>query len=117
MYLMNLTDSGCYNPKAVLKYSCDLHSIRRHFLFNIYLLHQKKLSSGRMARRYRDSDSKELLQSALHKISPSHSKEFSTLGRRIILGKARWGSTLKIYGEFSFIFNYWECLEDVLSRN
>ena len=37
----------------------------------------------------RDSDSKVFLRSAFHKISPSHSKEFSTLGCRIIFGKAR----------------------------
>ena len=56
----------------------------------------------------RDSDSKVFFRSSLHKISPSHSKEYSTLGRRIIFGKARWGSTLKIYVKFSFIPNYWE---------
>ncbi|GFS43524.1 translation initiation factor eIF3 subunit [Actinidia rufa] len=44
-----------------------------------------------------DNDSKVFLRSALHEISPSHSKEFSTLGCRIIFEKARWGSTLKIH--------------------
>ena len=65
----------------------------------------------------RDNDSKVFLRSALHKISPGHSKEFSTLGRIIIFDKARWCSTLKIYGEFFFILNYWEWIEDVLSHN
>ena len=74
------------------------------------------LSNGTLAATW-DNDSKVLLRSALHKISPSHSKEYSTLGRKIIFGKARWGSTLKIYGEFFFIPNYWEWLEDFLSHN
>ena len=64
-----------------------------------------------------DSDSKVFLWSALHKISLSHSKEFLTLGCKFIFRKARWGSALKIYGEFFFIFNYWEWLEDFLSRS
>ena len=65
----------------------------------------------------RGNDSRVFLRSALHNISPSHSKKFSTLGCRNISGKARWGSTLKIYGEFTFMTNYWEWLEDVLSRS
>ena len=39
----------------------------------------------------RNSDFKVFLRSAVHKILPSHSKEFSTLERKIIFDKTRWG--------------------------
>ena len=40
---------------------------------------------------------------------------FLLLRRKIIFGEARWGPTLKIFGEFSFIMKYWEWVEHILS--
>lgn len=52
----------------------------------------------------------------------ARSSSFDLLSHRIIAGAASWmstskGSLLKYVREFSFIPNYWEWLEDVLSRN
>jgi len=40
---------------------------------------------------------------------------FSLLGRRIISDEVRWGHTLKIFRECSFILKYWELVEHILS--
>ena len=40
---------------------------------------------------------------------------FSLLERRIISGEIRWGASLKIFGESSFILKYWEWVEHILS--
>ena len=37
------------------------------------------------------------------------------LEHQIIAGKARWGPSLLSYGEFSYIFLYWEWMERVLA--
>ena len=56
------------------------------------------------------------LKSLIHTEEP-RTTFFQTLGRRIISGEAYWGNILKLNGEFSFIENYWEWLEDVLGRS
>ncbi|TYJ95665.1 hypothetical protein E5676_scaffold104G00970 [Cucumis melo var. makuwa] len=57
------------------------------------------------------------LESSIHNKIPNKNSE-STLGRRMISdSKIRWGTVLKVHGEFYYLSHHWEWLELAVARN
>ncbi|KAA0060611.1 hypothetical protein E6C27_scaffold22G004890 [Cucumis melo var. makuwa] len=57
-----------------------------------------------------------VLQSSIHNEAPNSGRAL-TLGQRLIEGQTRWGTVIKVPGEFCFTDCYWEWLELVVGQN
>ena len=60
-------------------------------------------------------DSVVYLLHSMHHEKSSMITEFCMLQRQIISGKSRWGLNILFYGEFSYIYLYWELTKHVVS--